>query len=171
MATASTFHRIAQIKRKLNFSCISTKGLSCGIPMNAVCNRTAPSFRQHQPCYLGLGQRGKLTCDDRAKEQKAREVPVEFYGSPDTKVGLKWRSKILERGSPSDCREGYHAFSMRSIAQRSGIHLKSLPYTSAPSKILLNAVVEYTIEKILYFQPYRDLFAKKSASTPPSGSA
>lgn len=73
--------------------------------------------------------------------------------------------QILEAARHLIADEGYHNFTMRGIAQNSGIHLKSLQYYFRTKQEMLTAVVNYTIEKY-YFQPYGKLFAEKSAGTP-----
>lgn len=72
--------------------------------------------------------------------------------------------QILEAARHLIADEGYHNFTMRGIAQNSGIHLKSLQYYFRTKQEMLTAVVNYTIEKY-YFQPYAKLFAEKSAGT------
>lgn len=82
-------------------------------------------------------------------------------------VTRDWSDKeilILEAARKLIAGQGYHSFSMRCVANRSGIHLKSLQYYFRTKQDMLNAVVNYTIEKY-YFGSYGRLFLEKSAGT------
>jgi AcrR family transcriptional regulator len=73
--------------------------------------------------------------------------------------------KILEAARHLIADEGHHNFSMRGIAQKSGIHLKSLQYYFRTKQELLTSVANYTIEKY-YFETYDKMFAEKRAVAP-----
>lgn len=96
---------------------------------------------------------------------------VTFVPAIDTreiKSQKSWSStevRILESARHLIADEGYHNFSMRGIAQKSGIHLKSLQYYFRTKQELLASVVNYTIEKY-YFETYDKMFVEKGAITP-----
>jgi AcrR family transcriptional regulator len=97
----------------------------------------------------------------RDKSKSARHTPAE------DRVTRDWSDKeilILEAARKLIAHQGYHSFSMRRVANRSGIHLKSLQYYFRTKQDMLNAVVNYTIEKY-YFGSYGRLFLEKSAGT------
>lgn len=73
--------------------------------------------------------------------------------------------KILEAARQLIAEGGYHNFSMRGVAQKSEIHLKSLQYYFRTKQEMLTSVVNYTIEKY-YFDTYDKMFAEKRAITP-----
>lgn len=73
--------------------------------------------------------------------------------------------QIIEAARHVIADEGYHNFSLRGTAAKSGMHLKSLQYYFKTKRDLLNAVVDYTLEQY-YFATYDKLFARKKARTP-----
>lgn len=80
----------------------------------------------------------------------------------------KWTSteiRILEAARKIIANKGYSKFSMRSIASGAGIHLKSLQYYFPSKKVMLDAVVSYTIEHY-YFEEYLKQFESHAAVTP-----
>lgn len=85
--------------------------------------------------------------------------------SSNTRTWSDMEVQILEAARHLIADEGYHNFSMRGIASRSGIHLKSLQYYFRTKQDMLNAVVNYTIEQY-YFDTYGKLFQEKAAATP-----
>lgn len=97
--------------------------------------------------------------------KKSEEHRAGAIAEAQTHVWSDMEVQILEAARHLIAEEGYHNFTMRAIAQNSGIHLKSLQYYFRTKQVMLMAVVNYTIEKY-YFQPYDKLFADKSAVTP-----
>lgn len=81
-----------------------------------------------------------------------------------TKSWAPMEVQILEAARHLIAEEGYHNFSMRGIAQKSGIHLKSLQYYFRTKQAMLTSVVDYTIENY-YFATYDKLFEEKGART------
>lgn len=83
-------------------------------------------------------------------------------------VESKWTAaeiRILEAARKIIANRGYSKFSMRSIASDAGIHLKSLQYYFPSKKVMLDAVVSYTIEHY-YFEEYLKQFESHDAVTP-----
>lgn len=83
-------------------------------------------------------------------------------------VESKWTAaeiRILEAARKIIANKGYSKFSMRSIASDAGIHLKSLQYYFPSKKVMLDAVVSYTIEHY-YFEEYLKQFESHDAVTP-----
>lgn len=85
--------------------------------------------------------------------------------APSQKPWSAMEAKILEAARQLIADEGYHNFSMRGVAQKSGIHLKSLQYYFRTKQDMSTSVVNYTIEKY-YFETYDKMFAEKQAITP-----
>lgn len=81
---------------------------------------------------------------------------------------MRWSEKeiaILEAARQIIANEGYPHFSLRGIAAKSGIHLKSLQYYFKTKRDMLNAVVHYIIEHY-YFDSYVKLFLKDPIDGP-----
>lgn len=97
----------------------------------------------------------------KGRNLKSQHKPT----APAAKTWSPMEVQILEAARHLIAEEGYHNFSMRGIAQKSGIHLKSLQYYFRTKQDMLSSVVDYTIENY-YFATYDKLFEEKGASTP-----
>ncbi len=75
------------------------------------------------------------------------------------------KAEILEAARRLIVANGYHEFSMRSVAEASAMHLKSLQYHFRTKKDLIDAVVTYTLEKS-YLETYERLFEAKASGDP-----
>lgn len=97
----------------------------------------------------------------RTRESTSGPAPVAYSRSQWSDMQIQ----ILEAARHLIAEEGSANFSMRSVAARSGIHLKSLQYYFKTKRDMLSAVVNYTFEHY-YFEMYGKLFQENALSDP-----
>lgn len=108
-----------------------------------------------------------MTTDDifQSAAYTAADNEIEYNQTANSPKQSKRRIEILEAARQILALEGYTKFTMRRVAAKAAIQLKSLQRLFPAKSILLKEVIEHTINNY-YFDKYASKFENSRADTP-----